>query len=298
MSDVPPKLPITPPGRSPFVWLVGPKVRSRGIVPTSVPRRDRGALYIFEWAAITIVIGIILTIALPSYRKAMGAAHAVACSSNLQHLYQMTSMYAQDFDGVYPPLPAFPDLETATRPIQQDENAWTDRLSPYREDRKKEKQDPFVCPAADDMMTYSYNAAFGKRIFPEYDPKSQAIHESEIKVPTQTYMVWDTANRAAANALTGYRYFSGRRSDGKYHPGDLVLPTRGVADWMYPRHNGSVSVLFSDGHISRISDPNVRMDTHRNPFDPLADVAMPNDAEGAPTTPAPAASASPSPVAP
>ncbi len=190
----------------------------------------------------------------------------------------MFSMYVQDNDGIYPPLPALGDLTLATRPVQQSADAWTERLTSYREARKSEKQDPFVCPATDDnLMTYAYNAALGARVFPEYDPKGPPTHESEIKVPTQTYLVWDTANRAAGNALAGYRYFSGARRDGKYVVGDLPLPSRAIKQgWIYPRHNGATAVLFCDGHITRLSESGVRVEQPRNPFDPLAGVSTPS----------------------
>ncbi|MBC8138745.1 MAG: hypothetical protein H8F28_22930 [Fibrella sp.] len=262
--------------KNPFVWLVGHKPRSRGTVPTWVPRRDRGALYIWEWAMISALIAVVLTISLPAYKRAAGAARAAACSSNLQRLNQMVSMYVQDYDAMYPPLPPLGDFTLATRPIQQSEDAWTERLAPYREARKSEKQDPYICPATDeDVMTYAYNAALGGRIFPEYDPKGTPTNESEIKVPTQTYAIWDTANRAGANAIVGYRYYSGARRDGKYQVGDLVLPSRAIKeDWIKPRHNGATAVLFCDGHISRLADSGIRVEQAENPFDPAANVAV------------------------
>jgi prepilin-type processing-associated H-X9-DG protein len=238
-------------------------------------RRDRGALYIWEWAMISALVAVVLTISLPAYKKAAGAAKAAACSSNLQRLNQMLSMYVQDFDGMYPPLPAHGDLALAMRPVQQSHDAWTERLAPYREARKSEKQDPLVCPASsDDVMTYAYNAALAGRVFPEYDPKGPPTNEAEIKIPTQTYAIWDTANRAGANAIVGYRYYSGARRDGKYRIGSLVLPSRAIReDWIKPRHNGATAVLFCDGHITRLADSGIRVEQAKNPFDPLTEVA-------------------------
>lgn len=233
---------------------------------------------------IALLIAIVLTISLPAYKKAAGAARAAACSSNLGRLHQMIAMYVQDYDGTYPQLPQPPPgnlaespplehLWSVTRPVQRSYEAWTERLTPYREERKSEKQDPLLCPASDyDVMTYSYNAALGGRIFPEYDPKGLPVNEAEIKVPTQTYAIWDTANRAGANAITGFRYYSGARRDGDYQVGDLVLPSRAITqEWIKPRHNGASAVLFCDGHISRLSDSAIRVEQGRNPFDPSED---------------------------
>ncbi len=271
----PVSIPSTPP-KNPFVWLVGRKPRVKGTIPAWVPRRDRGALYIWEWAMIMLLIAVVLTISLPAYRSAAGAARAAACSSNLGRLHQMLSMYVQDYDGVYPPLPPMGNLVRATHPVQQSEDAWTERLAPYREKRESEKQDPFICPASDDaVIAYAYNAALGGRIFPVYDPKGPPVSEAEIAFPSQAYALWDTANRAGANAITGYRYYSGARRDGKYRVGDLVLPSRAITeDWIRPRHNGGSAVLFCDGHIDRLADTGIRVAQTKNPFDPMADVAV------------------------
>lgn len=242
---------------------------------------------------ISALVAVVLTISLPAYKKAAGAAKAAACSSNLQRLNQMLAMYVQDFDGVYPPLPAHGDLALAARPVQQSYDAWTERLAPYREARKSEKQDTLVCPASgDDVMTYAYNAALGGRVFPEYDPKGPPTNEAEIKIPAQTYAIWDTANRAGANAIIGYRYYSGARRDGKYTVGSLVLPSRAIREeWVKPRHNGATAVLFCDGHIARLADSGVRVEQTKNPFDPLTEASpvdsgtapVPGSPTGAPT---------------
>ena len=221
---------------------------------------------------ITGIVAVFLSIALPAYKRASGAAHAVACSANLQYQYRMFSMYVQDYDGTYPPFPAGAegDLAPVLRPVEQNADAWTVRLSPYREAKAKEKNDPFICPAADpDVMTYAYNAALGATLFPEYNAKGGATNEAQITAPAQTYLLWDTANRSGANALAGYRYFSGARRDGAYRVGDLVLPSRALKkEWLKPRHNDASMVLFCDGHAVRLTDTTVRAETDANPFDP------------------------------
>jgi prepilin-type processing-associated H-X9-DG protein len=69
---------------------------------------------------------------------------------------------------------------------------------------------------------------------------------------------------------------------------------------MYPRHNGSSSVLFCDGHVTRLSDPGIRVEQKRNYFDPLADVnGTDTETTDTPSDPlAPEIAASPSPKAP
>ncbi|MBC8143246.1 MAG: hypothetical protein H7Y38_17610, partial [Armatimonadetes bacterium] len=214
----------TPSPKNPFVWRVRAPSRDGGILPAWAIRRNRGALAVWEWAMIAAIVAVFISIALPAYKRAAGAAKSASCLTNLLYQYRMISMYTQDYDGTYPPLPATGDLQLALRPVQQNADAWTNRLSSYREARDKEKNDPFVCPAADpDVMTYAYNAALGTTIFPRFDAKGSPATDADVEAPTRTYLLWDTANRSAANALVGYRYFSGARCDGAYRTGDLVL---------------------------------------------------------------------------
>jgi len=221
---------------------------------------------------IIAIIAVFTSIALPAYKRAAGAAKSVVCSSNVLYQYRMISLYTQDYDETYPPLPATGNLGLALRPVQKNADAWTERLSPYREARVKEKNDPFVCPAADpEVMTYAYNAALGATIFPAYDAKGMPATDAGITAPARTYLLWDTANRSGANALAGYRYWSGARRDGAYRVGDLVLPSRAIkTDWLKPRHNDTAAVLFCDGHTTRLSDTTPRV-AEANPFDPASE---------------------------
>ena len=243
---------------------------ARATASPVAPRRDRGSLYIFEWFCLVAIIGIFLAIALPAYKRAAGAAKGTACAANLQRLYQMTSMYAQDFDGIYPPLPRDPELLHATRPFVLPEEAWTVRLASYREAKKAEKSDPFACPATE-VPTYAYNAALGTRVFPEYDPKAPPTCETDVKITSETFLFFDTANRGAANNLAGWRFYAGSDKEPPFRPGDFVLPSRAIReDWQYPRHNDAVCALYCDGHVKRISDLGIRF-AKRNPFDPAAE---------------------------
>lgn len=263
----------TPASKNPFVWRTRTAERNKGILPAWAIRRNRGALAVWEWAMIAAIVAVFISIALPAYKRAAGTARSVACSSNVLYQYRMLSMYTQDYDGTYPPLPATGDLRLVTRPVQQPGEAWTERLSSYREARDKEKNDPFVCPAADpEVMTYAYNAALGTTIFPRFDAKGSPATDASIKAPARTYLLWDTANRSGANALVGYRYWSGARRDGAYRVGDLVLPSRGIKlDYLKPRHNDTTAVLFCDGHTVRLSDTTVRAAETANPFDPASE---------------------------
>jgi hypothetical protein len=242
-----------------------PRVRSRRVSGIPTPDRSRPSLYLFEWACIAVIISIVLTLSLSAYRRSAEAARGTACATNLQRLYQMTALYAQDYDGVYPPLPRAETLERATRPFVDDAEAWTLRLAPYRE--AKERMEPFTCPSAD-APTYAYNAALGGRVLPVYEPGYPPKSDADVATPSATFLFWDTANQGAANALSGHRFFYGGAQQDPFRPGDFVLPTRGVTvDWQYPRHNDGANALYCDGHARRITDPAIHTQKC-NPFDP------------------------------
>lgn len=272
----------------------GPRVRSRGTT-LLLPGRDRGALFVFEWATVVVIIAIVLTITIPAYRRSTSAARAAACATNLMRLGQMAAMYVQDHDGVYPPLPRAATLEEATAPRVAPELAWTVRFKPYRE--PKEKQDPFTCPAAD-APTYAYNAALGATVFPNYDPKSPPAAEADVVRPTETFLFWDTANLGTANALAGYRFFYGAKQNGKYRRGDFVLASAVISEgWIYPRHNDASNVVYCDGHVRRVAAANTAEASPGDPFDPRhPDAKRPEGTSaspGASPSPSPSASASP-----
>ena len=262
----------SPAGASPAAGTVGRGVGAINLGALRGSGRSRPRILIIEVAVMTLVVGVLLTVGMRAYRSAAGAARATVCIGKLQRLHQMVTMYAQDYDESYPPLPAGETLERATRPFVRGEEAWTVRLTPYRESDKAEARvgNPFVCPAAPDRdtPTYAYNAALGARLFPAYAPESPPFTLAGVVQPTETFLLFDTANEGPANALAGYRFFYGAPKQPPFRPGDFVLPTTGVRDaWMRPRHNDAALVVYCDGHARRVSDMRVRLRPH-SPFDP------------------------------
>ncbi len=248
------------PARGGMGWLFGSAYHAAG--------RSRSRLLVIELAVLGATFTILFTLLLPAYRSSVGAARGTVCLGKLRRLHQMTAMYLQDNDGVFPPLPAEADLARATRPFVNEAEAWTLRLAPYREEKER-SGDPYVCPVAPgDAPTYAYNAALGARIFPTYQARSTACAEAGVSTPSQTFLFFDTANQAPANALCGYRFFNGTPTQGALRPGDFVLPSASLTlDWQRPRHHDGANVVYCDGHARRIADLAVRFQA-RGPFDP------------------------------
>lgn len=254
-----------PPGRRAFAargvgWLFGGSFHAGG--------RSRSRILVIELAVLAATFTILFTLLVPAYRSSVGAARGTVCLGKLRRLHQMTAMYLQDNDGVFPPLPAEADLAQATRPFVKAGEAWTLRLAPYREEKDR-AGDPYVCPAAaNDAPTYAYNAALGARVFPTYQAGSQPSGEVGVSAPSETFLFFDAANQSPANALCGYRFFNGAPAQGALRPGDFVLPSASLTlAWQRPRHNDGANVVYCDGHARRIADLAVRFQP-RSPFDP------------------------------
>lgn len=235
-----------------------------------LPERDRSQTIIIEMGVVLVIIVVLMGILWPLYRSTTATARTAVCLDRLRRLGQMMTMYSQDYDEHYPPLPQGRDLENATRPVVKRPMAWTVMLEPYRERKGDMVEDPFTCPAAE-APTYAYNAALGARVFPRYDPMSAPMAQAAVANPSRTLLLYDTANRVlGANSLTGFRFFYGSVRQGRYRPGDFVLPTGGVREgWIRPRHAGGSNALYCDGHVRRIDDPAVRLEA-KDPFDPAA----------------------------
>jgi len=241
-----------------------------------MPVRHRGLLVVLEWSTVLLIGGIAFGLLVtPAIRNASRAARTTACGGNLRRLGQTFQMYLSDYDSQYPPIAPGETLELATQPhVEPAAVAWTSRLAAYRElpNPKAPQDDPFVCPAADGMPTYAYNAGLGATVFPEYDPKGHPATESAVVRTSGTLLAFDTANlNIHANNLAGYRFFYGGKNQPAFRPGDFVLPTEGVRDeWIRPRHAGdTVMAVYCDGHIHTVGDISMRLDA-RSPFDPSA----------------------------
>lgn len=101
--------------------------------------------------ALSLVAAMATIILAPAFRSARYAAQAAACKNNLKRLANALNMYAEDWDGHYPPA-----------------NAWMDRID---NDKYLEpgRTDVFHCPAADSPYGYAMNAQMGGKSAKDID---------------------------------------------------------------------------------------------------------------------------------
>lgn len=104
-------------------------------------RRDRWTDAFRKIAfAICIVVAVFMVFLAPAFRSARDTAQSHVCKNNLKRLSNALVMYAQDWDGHYPPANAWMDC------IDNDKYLGPDRST------------VFHCPAASSRYGYAMNA--------------------------------------------------------------------------------------------------------------------------------------------
>lgn len=78
-----------------------PRIRNHDLVSRQSARSRRGFTLI-ELLTVIAVIAVLAAILFPVFLTARGKAREITCVSNLRQVGAAVSMYAQDYDGIYP----------------------------------------------------------------------------------------------------------------------------------------------------------------------------------------------------
>lgn len=134
--------------------------------------RKRSASTLIELLVVIALIGILITMLLPSLKRSMGLARATICQFNLREMNHALSMYRMDNKGW---LPAIPDLDRSATAWSQEapvnQKPWFSGLVPtYLQDpgiftcpedpygyRLAESRKPMSDPAVADLPSYGIN---------------------------------------------------------------------------------------------------------------------------------------------
>ena len=92
----------------------------------------------------------------PAFRSARSSGQSHVCKDNLKRLSQALGMYAQDWDGRYPPANAWMDC------IDNDKYLGPDRST------------VFHCPAASSLYGYAMNAQFSGKSDRDHEGRTRA----------------------------------------------------------------------------------------------------------------------------
>lgn len=188
---------------------------------------------LIELLVVVAIISILMSILLPSLRKAQGVAKAAVCANNLKQLGVAHGMYQADWDGYLVP--------------QFDNYCWENNLANYLGMKKYIKpminnSTVFVCPENPDgnffgnYPSYAWNKSVS--IAPGWSTGCRKL--TEFRFPAQKVFLIDGKNDSIMTWL-----FCPKRYD----------ETDG---WLVLRHPGlKLNVAFLDGHVGAHGVPPV-----------------------------------------
>jgi len=218
---------------------------------------SRGAFTLVELLVVIGIIALLISILLPSLKKARQAASIVACASNLRQIGLAAHMYANDNDGVVP-------NHGTSNPITFAWSFWPGLLHPYITSRPLDTNDAttlgisrvFLCPS-DDMSVGYYN---GPRPWATTYGINYALYIGVGYLSYQKYGVKLTALRTAAQDM----YITEHRK--RYPTSPALYAVYGqypvVREWtdgadfglLGSYHGKTINALFLDGHVENFID--------------------------------------------
>lgn len=225
-------------------------------------RTRESGFTIIELLVVIAVIMIVTAITLPAFLKARERANRTSCMSNIKQLINGCLMYAEDWEGILPPmeggsddLPPPESIGGAWYPGTQCVWGWQQIIFPNTGSvRIALCPDVSVCANIDDMNRkidepYTYGPFEG-----HYGMNSELSMKllSDVASPAHMLAICDSIGEAV-------NYMDLTHAPGTDHgiPGAGALQGDNAGakissvfrnDYMYGRHDGGVNVGFVDGH--------------------------------------------------
>jgi prepilin-type N-terminal cleavage/methylation domain-containing protein/prepilin-type processing-associated H-X9-DG protein len=181
----------------------------------------RRAFTLIELLVVIAIIAILASILFPVFGRARENARRSSCLSNLKQIGLGFAQYTQDYDGFYTFVYPYPTT-----------GAWATELQPYIKSRQI-----FKCPSdsRDVGCSYVINNYFHLQ------------SDAAVQSPSTTLLLMEGdlgqgGTRSITNAATNYGLdedYSLYNQTGRFND-----PTKGL-----PRHLGTSTVLWADGHV-------------------------------------------------
>lgn len=223
--------------------------------PARHPTLRLRAFSVVEFLAVIAVIGVSMTILIPSVRKSLRYTSATACMHRLRELHQALQAYQLDHGGW------LPDVQEPRfgRPVDPHGVAWYGRLVP----KYVAESSLLVCPADPARSLIDLDIPLDRHP----DPANMSSYglNDVIRVakvgnlqrdgpmrPTETILLADLGpdhSRAIGDTIGGVR-----RSGGRLPWDDLYRPALAglTSSWLSARHFGAINVLTIGGAVKPV----------------------------------------------
>jgi prepilin-type processing-associated H-X9-DG protein/prepilin-type N-terminal cleavage/methylation domain-containing protein len=205
------------------------------------------AFTLIELMTVIAVIVILAALLLPAFRTAMENGRTIKCASNLNQIGTAMLSFSQDHGNSFPESGAvIPWGATDSTTGQQ---SWMQQLGPYisgtNDPQASQGKSVFTCPssyiissASTPAKYYSYfngaHAAIAAEAGTAQQGKFAAVRRTLITMPVEQILSGDVTDWPAAGVIDA------DKDDFSQCPFDVKSTI----------HNGSVNLLFADGHVA------------------------------------------------
>ena len=221
----------------------------------------RGASTLIELLVVIAMIGMLISLLLPSLKRSMDYARSTVCQYRLKEVSRVMMMYRLENKGW---LPTKDSASAAATMALPQNSAWFTKLfptylkdptilscpdDPYAE-RMKSSSARFHSPEVAEFSSYGMNSF----ILSAGEGEFANVERNAPSRPLDTILVADLGPDIIRSAAQSRAYAGPSRNGGSMAWGDNFDPFSGLAanPWVTARHNKGINVMTLQGHIRHV----------------------------------------------